>query len=753
NGTSVPQPPPEPGAVYSGAGVVVRLNGTLRWATLPSMASVYVTSIFTQRVNLTVGYKFEVEHGDRWVSVDSGLMVVREQLWVRANETVRRNYDIEGLVARLVQLVRERNETAKLFVYAAIEPEKDANPNDNYAYDTVTLTPKAVEVLLGSGNFTLTVWTVDAVTGAPVSAQVSVDGRTAAAVNGTASFVLPAGVYNVTATASGYMSASRTVVVNSDVNLLLSMVPLQAQLLPPSGNATQPPISYNNTVYVPLQVKVTAQDGYPVRGAEVYVNGTLVGVTDAWGTWMRYYPYGTRVAVKVSVPERGWTSEERSAVLESGLAMVFLAPWRSNYTLPEVAVVDVRVASFGNATQFTGERLTLSVTLVTSVPQRLTLRVGFLRDGMDAGSEVYNVTLRDVGLFTLLLPVTVKASGRVRPYAEIIYAENDTVKENNRLVGGEILVWKPLLVYAYLVYDFVSQLPAGMLYPEKSYVKVFLAVKATRSVKFKEEFGEEPRILVVTAGKHLGPASVQGSFSVKLSEAGLNTTYVHAFNVTTPWARFIQVNVTGLFPLPIFTRNASYVFEIPPHFVVKGGSAKQAAVRPGDKVGIEVVAWSNKLPGEEWSLYFILDIAGKVATTMKAVEVQPGTARYETYTLLPSVETGIWEPMKAVNMTLTANAAPDAYAGDNMVYAQFYVLNTTSWLFWLLVLTAIILVLIFLKVLVSFNPIRHAVEEERAKHRKFVKLKHTISERAPRFVGRRHRAFVKRSREADAEEE
>ncbi|MEM1632545.1 MAG: hypothetical protein QXX83_10485 [Thermofilum sp.] len=706
------QPPPEPPEVVAGAAVYVRLNGTLRWATLPSMASVYITSTVDQWVNLTLAYSIEVEEGAWWVVVEKGIIEKKVRVFVKGGSTVRRSYDIESLVVRLMEVVRQRNETGKLFIVATIEPEKDNNPIDNCGEDSVMITPAQLRLLRGTGEYTLTVQTYDAVTGRPVEAQVTVDGRSATAVNGIAVFTLPAGTYTVTASAAGYQSASRTVVLNSNLTLLLAMLPSTATRQPQTGNSTVPPVTYNGMVYVPLQVKVVTQDGYPVFNATVYVNGTAVGFTDAWGTWLRYYPNMTTVSVYVRVAERGWTSETRTALLTTGLAMVFLTPWRSNYTLPEVALLDVRIASYMNLTRMVGESVTLRVVVITSVPQKIRIKVGFLRNGTDAGSRFYNVTLPGVGQFPLLLPAPVNASGRLRPYAEIVWWEKDTIAENNRVVGEEIMVWRPLLVDVYVLYDFrtMPPLPSSILFPDLSNVTVWVVVRASREVDFQSEFGAKPAVELKVADRHIGPAVVRRVARVEVERGGLNRTVVYSFNFTVPWTRFITINLTPVFEYNVFTRNVSLTIEVPTHFIVQGGRILALTARPGDKIGIEVRAWSNRLPGEEWTVTFGVEVAGVAMPGLEQVEVKPGWATYRVSALVPEVKMGIFEPAKAVNASIVAWPIPDAYPGDNFVHGlKLYVLNTQSWVFWALVVAGIIVALLILLLVVNiFRALRSA---------------------------------------------
>ena len=691
------QPSPEPTPIPGDSCVIVRLNGTLRWALLPSVASVYIYSPEPQAINLTLAYRIEVENATEWRVVESGTIL--EQTLSVGEGWVRRSYDIRQYTTRLIDVVNETGLPATLYIRVIIEPQVDRVSWNNWHEASVHYTPDQLQKVVVEGNYTLTVKTYDAVTGDPIEANVTVDGLSAVTTGGTASFILPAGTYTVTAYRTGYSNVTVSVVLNDNLTLGLPMTPLGEER-PNQGNGTQPPIVINQTVYVPLQVKVTTRDGYPVFNATVYVNDTVVGYTDAWGMWMRYYKNGTLVHVKVAVPEKAWTSEVRSATLNNSLLYVFIAPWESGRTLPEVALLSV--AALANTTS-TGV-VSLLVFAETSVPQNITVRAGLLyANETVAAYRDYNVSLPGVGLYPLVLPVNITARGRLIPFARIIAYEQDTNTTNNEVRGPAIFLRIPARLVIRVLYEYHSWLPAGVLYPERSWVNLTVVAVIDRPADFVSEFGRSVPVHVVVDHRWPEPAAAILDKRIDLKKMEKTEVVLATLNITVPKTRYITVNIT----LPAIEdlvgpgANRSLVLEVPPHFIVERSAVKANVVRIGDKVLIEVRAWSNARSEEMPSVRPLISFAEAPMVPLKPIDIEPGERDYRVEVRVPEIEFRFYEPVRTVNVTALWQATPDAYAGDNKMSGKVTVLNTGSWVFWLLVAGGIIMLLIIIFLVVS----------------------------------------------------
>jgi hypothetical protein len=713
--------------------VTVLLNGTTNLATLPSVATAYIDSPAKQNVGLSMTYKIEIEANKTWNVVEEGTLLTQTVSFASAGRKSV-SADISGVVSRLVDKVRKLSESGMLVVRADITPEVDSFPANNWDEATVPISPALVSKLLSSTqNATLIVKVVN-ITNAVISgANVNITGAVfrSGTTNSTGQITfdnIPSGVYVVSASANGYASASRSLLVNGTSTITLSLAPVGYVKAPQyQGNSTLPPYQPpSGPIKIPLEVKVTYKDGYPVAGASVYVNSILAGRTDSWGTWSNYYDQGTQVTVQVKTAS--WTSNSRTVKLDQGELLVFVAPTLSNVSLPEVGAQWVDVVYTRGRVPAT---YAIMFKLFSTVKQNVTVKAGLMFDNKTV--FVYNtttVTFTDRGIVTsfVFVDITQNVFTALRPFVNITSYQYDTDPSNNLLIGG-LYKFSPQLeltvgIYLEVLWGNIK----GILYPGDTKISATVFVISTRDVDFVNELNTSINLQInkTTIIPEASPIAEQKSAKISSLKAG-NTT-ITTLNFTLPFARVVNITAS----LPVLTEldmshSGAVAYSpivIPPHFIVMSGSVETPTAKVGDTIKVKVTAWSNAYSNElpEVTPYFTIEnvpVSGLSRLPLKA-----GTHDYEVSTIVPNVTLPVYQPYKTANVTLFMAATPDVLPGDNFYKASILLYNASSWQFWLIVGVAVIIgILLILALIKALKVAMHTIEEEEEKRMKFVKKK------------------------------
>jgi hypothetical protein len=702
------------------------------------MATAYIDSPGAQKVELSLSYKIEIEEGNKWTVIEEGVLLKQSiQFSSAGRKTV--SSDISRQVAKLVDEVRERSKPGELVVRAEITPEIDSFPANNWDEATVPMSPELANRLLSpTQNATLSVRVVN-ITYVPIAgANVNITGAVSRSgvTNSTGQVTfenIPSGVYVACASATGYVSTCRSVLANGTTTLTLILAPSGYTKLPPEspyqGNSTQPPYQApNGTIIVPLEVKATYKDGYPVAGANVFVNNTLQGTTDSWGTWIKYYTRDTQVTVRVEAGT--WVSDSRTVTLNQGTLLTFVVPTESNISLPEVGAQWVDVVYTRGRVPAT---YAIFFRLFSTIPQSITVKAGLMFDNRTV--LVYstkNITFSERGMVTDFVFVDLNQSffTTLRPFVNITSYENDTNPNNNMLIGSPYKFSPQLELTIGIYVEAIWGNIKGILYPGDTKISAQVFIISGRDVNFVGELNSSIVLQVnkTTILPEARPETERKQVQVGSLRKG-NTTLV-TWNFTLPWARVINITAS----IPLLTEldmsgpgtEAYTLLQIPPHFIVISGTLENPSIKPKDTIKVKVKAWSNAYASElpEVTPYFTIE--GVPVSGLSPLPFKAGTREYEVKTIVPEVTLPSWVPFKTANVTLFMAAVPDVIPGDNFYKASILMYNPSSWVFWALVVIAALAVLAIIVGLVRMTKsAKQIIDEESEKRMKFVKRKRT----------------------------
>ncbi|MEM1554319.1 MAG: carboxypeptidase-like regulatory domain-containing protein, partial [Thermoproteota archaeon] len=715
--------------------VMVKLNGTTKFATLPSVATVYIHSPAPQTVGLKVSYAIEVEESDKWVERKSGTLTERSLSVSEGVNTL--SFDISKHVVDLINEVRNANRPGLLTIRADISPQIDYIPSNNWDKAQCHFFPDQYGNMT-KGNATLTVLVLN-MTRAPISdavvnitGEVSMSGITNS--SGCVTFPnIPSGTYAICASATGYVQTCRSALVNASTTITI-VLPTQGYTMIDSGyqgNATQSPYQMSNgTIIVPLEVKVTYKDGYPVAGAKVYINDTFSGETDSWGTWVKYYRIGTTVTVRVDVTEHDW-SDTRTVTLDKGVLLTFIVPMESNVSLPETGVLWVDVVYTRGLVPAT---YAIFYEVFSTIPQNITIEAGLL---FPENKTVYvsksgDVVFQERGIKSGVVFVDIgeEIIASLAPFVKITGFQNDTDPRNNMLIGRTYRFRPMVKLHLGILLEFKYGYFEAILYPEDTQVCAKILVFSSRDVNFVNEINSS---VPVTIGlNYIMPNATPTTHTkvVTVSSLKSGNTTLYTWNFTLPRARI--VNITASMPFyaeldmsgtGIETCSEIY---IPPHFIVEGHTLQNPTAKVGDVVKIKVKAWSNVYSHELPTFTPFFTFGDKGVSGLEPMSFKPGTHEYAVSTVVPEIVMSSWTPFTNMNTTVFCAATPDSLPGDNFIKTSILVYNPSSWIFWLIVviiaLIAIGVIVAILKLLFGRkSEVRQMIDREMEKRRKFVK--------------------------------
>ena len=715
--------------------VMVKLNGTTKFATLPSVATVYIHSPAPQTVGLKVSYAIEVEESDKWVERKSGTLTERSLSVSEGVNTL--SFDISKHVVDLINEVRNANRPGLLTIRADISPQIDYIPSNNWDKAQCHFFPDQYGNMT-KGNATLTVLVLN-MTRAPISdavvnitGEVSMSGITNS--SGCVTFPnIPSGTYAICASATGYVQTCRSALVNASTTITI-VLPTQGYTMIDSGyqgNATQSPYQMSNgTIIVPLEVKVTYKDGYPVAGAKVYINDTFSGETDSWGTWVKYYRIGTTVTVRVDVTEHDW-SDTRTVTLDKGVLLTFIVPIESNVSLPETGVLWVDVVYTRGLVPAT---YAIFYEVFSTIPQNITIEAGLL---FPENKTVYvsksgDVVFQERGIKSGVVFVDIgeEIIASLAPFVKITGFQNDTDPRNNMLIGRTYRFRPMVKLHLGILLEFKYGYFEAILYPEDTQVCAKILVFSSRDVNFVNEINSS---VPVTIGlNYIMPNATPTTHTkvVTVSSLKSGNTTLYTWNFTLPRARI--VNITASMPFyaeldmsgtGIETCSEIY---IPPHFIVEGHTLQNPTAKVGDVVKIKVKAWSNVYSHELPTFTPFFTFGDKGVSGLEPMSFKPGTHEYAVSTVVPEIVMSSWTPFTNMNTTVFCAATPDSLPGDNFIKTSILVYNPSSWIFWLIVviiaLIAIGVIVAILKLLFGRkSEVRQMIDREMEKRRKFVK--------------------------------
>ncbi|MEZ0394396.1 MAG: carboxypeptidase-like regulatory domain-containing protein, partial [Desulfurococcaceae archaeon] len=465
-------------------------NGTLPISVLPTHAVIKVHSPADQ--NATVTLRATLYWNITKPVRDWQLFGERVRL---ANGTNTLTVDIYGAILEAYGIVNRSGVPGLVRFTATVYPEVDADPGNNVVTKSLLLNPSSLN-LTKYGN--LTVAALSALTGAAVpGARVALYGPVlregVTDASGRVRFTdLPADVYRVNVSATGYLPASAAAAVEGGKETVVAvhLVPAGAQQLPlpPGSNYTRPPIVVNGTTYVPLMVKVQYKDGFPVQGANVTISTPTErwsALTGADGTVLRYLPNNTAVTVAVLW---GSYSETRSLTLTKPTSLFFTVPSESGRLVPEVAVVLVA------APPNWGPVMPVLVIVVTNVAQNVTLEVGLLNETGRYPLLTQNVPLQPgTAPLSLVINATGLSFGVYRPYARIVKYQYDNATWNNEYVGKPVRMLPQITVAVSVTVEVADFRGLPVIYPGVTVLRVTVRVYSSLNVTAKV-LGFSPRL-------------------------------------------------------------------------------------------------------------------------------------------------------------------------------------------------------------------------------------------------------------------
>ncbi|MGC9117223.1 MAG: hypothetical protein ACP5ID_06495 [Conexivisphaera sp.] len=189
------------------------------------------------------------------------------------------------------------------------------------------------------------------------------------------------------------------------------------------------------------------------------------------------------------------------------------------------------------------------------------------------------------------------------------------------------------------------------------------------------------------------------------------------FNVTLPEARFLNVTVAlnasieGGY-VSVYAKPCT--IEIGPHFILKEAKPATPAVPVGRKVPILVTYWNNYLPGEPNTVTAFLELrlANTTHSTLvfDAFNFTPGVTETKLIEVpLPkTVALGPTTPFADASATLSLGATADSFAPDNDAQFTIRILNTSSWVTWILLGAAAVMILAVAAILAGARASRSA---------------------------------------------
>jgi lipocalin len=437
---------------------------------------------------------------------------------------------------------------------------------------------------------------------------------------GYARIALPyLGLFEVTASHPLYKTVTRSVIVIENNTLInLPMVPIPANftlpVLPPA-NGTYPAVVINNVSYYWLSVQVTWGDGYPFHGAEVRVynttSGELIarGVTN--GTGFVHFLIRANASIRYTVDAVNPYNTSQVYTAEKILTMsqhyffVHTLPWISKYFAPEVAVVNVDLATHRGLGYFYGNvSHAVLYSIWTNKPQNVSVFIALYNVSSDEpkliNSKVANISLTEgVNTFIDWISANITSFTLVRAFVNITRWQYDTDPGNNYAWSPPRMLRPFTNFYAVLCWRPKQVKQSWSLLPEDTIeidVGVYIPINTT-SIPLMLNYSISYKNLTIRAYRDIAKR-FEELRAVKGGMIWRNLT------LAVPWTSHIVINISASHELDdnILDNSVSTVIDVSPNikldvagytsYVTEGGDIK-IAVRLKNNVDPELgaIAW------------------------------------------------------------------------------------------------------------------------------------------------------------------
>jgi hypothetical protein len=703
-------------------GLALYLNGTNSYAMLPRLLTAYV---YTQEPNVTVrlvtwwSIEFENRTAGVWQPYSRGTLynitvtTPGGKHW-RAVDKYIANY------SEFAAALAKRLNTLVVLRFWGVAVRLDNGRNMSAMSPPVMVYPD-MQGRMVKDTPSVTVYVYDAWNLTPVSeASVSLTGASNASgyTNSTGYFVATVsnGSYTLTVSKAGYKTFTQPLYIARDVTLNVPLVP---------SNADNKLLSW-------LTVLVRTLDGMPLQGASVYINGTYAGETDSDGMWHGLFRWGTTQTVKASYST--WSEERKVPILGPRVLTVFTASVNSLIFAPMVWAYMV----YAVPRAYSNHTIMIEGGVVTNSNNSYTVEVGIKdMNGTVVARKVLSRTDDKPG--THVFGVDLQAPplrGRYKPYLNVTWAKADNDYRDNYVEGAPFSVvdYMSLVIHVVVSIEKWGKNAPGLIYPGDT---VFNITVRSWFVDSSVNDMNYTRWLAKRGGQKLAlrkPIYVQvrklagtldlvdaGSKTLNVTTLVFGDSVLYSEKVTAPFGRYlvIAVSVPGLGNDSVLSVDEGdiavawdgYRIQLPPHLIVKGVDLNSIpVVRPGDNVSVTLRVWTNYLPGEGTHGMIMLgfDLADNGTlrgfTVAPAPELTSGEQKVSGSLVLPkdyNYNFSWWQPSKTYDAKFTVTGTPDVWSGDNYADAKITVLNTGSFVTWLLIGIGVIIVLIIVIALIK----------------------------------------------------
>jgi hypothetical protein len=716
-------------------GLAVFVNGTESHSTLPRMTTTYIYTKEPTMVSVQTEFVALVERNDPRNYSRAGwfpyyIKALYNVSFMTPGEKcqVALNYWIKNFTDYIVDQSRQLNATFVIYTRSkavrldnGVTKEAESPHTSIFPFIQGNLTNSAPKFVVRVYN---------ALNNSPVpNATVMLHGSVTVSglTNSTGYFnvTVPKGSYTLLVNKTGYNTYTEDLYLMMDTLMNVPLVP----------------IVFNNATSGWLIVYVRTIDGVPLMGASVYINGTFMGTTDTNGQWAFLFKANTNQTIEMAY---GNWSETRTLKIVSGRTLTTsVANVYSKIFTPMVYAYGV----YTQSRVYSNYSLIIQGGVITNSNNTYTVEVGIkTMDGKIIAKKNFTQTVSGPGTHPFIVFFDAPPDkGVYKPYMNITWAKRDNSYIDNYVEGNPFSVVDLLFLTLSIELSVINwgKNVMGLVYPGDTKFNVtleswlvdsalsnmdydrWLALRRGQSAKLNSTINMKIDVMAGTTS-----FVTISSKTVQVSKLQYGTSVLFNDTVPAPYARFMVImlevpnlgNVTiGNTTLmnttiissdkgDIVVKFRGYNFKLPPHIIVKGIDQNTLLpIRLGDNMSISMRVWTNYLPGEGSRAVILLGFRMQDNTTLVGISSAPvppihdGEQTIKALILVPSdlkYNFSWFEPYKKFTAIFTVAQTPDSYPYDNFAKADITVLNTDSFVTWLLigmgVITALIIILAFI---------------------------------------------------------
>jgi hypothetical protein len=698
-------------------GLAMYLNGTNSYALLPRLLTAYV---YTQEPNVTVrltvwwSIEFENHTAGVWQTYRYGTLynvtvtTPGGKYWRAVNVYIANYSEFAAALAKQLN-------TLVVLRFWGIAVRLDNGRNMSAVSPPVMVYPdlqgKMTTATPSVTVYVYNAWNLTPISGASVSfvGPSMISGSTNS--SGYFATLVNNGSYILTVSRAGYKNLTQYLYIARDMVLNVPLVP---------NSADNKSLSW-------LTILVRTLDGMPLQGASIYINGTYVGNTDADGMWYGLFKWGNTQTVKVNYTT--WSETRKVPILGPRVLTTFTANVNSQIFTPMVWAYMV----YAVPVAYSNHTIMIEGGVVTNSNNTYRVEVGIKdMNGTVITKKIYNATVDKPG--THVFGVDLQAPpirGRYKPYLNITWAKADNDYRDNYIEGVpfKVVDYMNLVIHVIVSVDKWGKNAPGLIYPGDTVynvtIRAWFVDSSVNDMKYSDWLAKRGgqklnllRPLNITVRKLVGTLDLveTGSKRLNITSLTFGDSIIYSEKITAPFARYlvITISVPGLGNNSVIEEDEGdititwngYKIQLPPHLIVKGVDLNSIpVVRPGDNVSVTLRVWTNYLPGEGTHGMIMLgfDMAGNGTlrgfTVAPAPELTNGEQKVSGTLILPknhNYNFSWWQPSKTYDAIFTVTGTPDVWSGDNYVKTKITILNTDSFVTWLLIGMGVVIVLIII---------------------------------------------------------